>query len=214
MSAKQQHFMCLEEIRWSTIYVIDIAWDRVFYEIYRHEHEGELPCCILHKTRGFLMLYVFYITTTPYLPCNNKNINWKELYDFYYTAITLTTGYKIIYNVPYVTGYILHCRGEELKYQAVVRDEMTQLETALLTTQRDYELLKVCNRHSMRLSVLWNIQAQSRAWVYCIKHEDISYYNYVFYITTTLTRRELYDFHYTLVTLTIVIIHTFYYYYR
>ncbi len=38
------------------------------------------------------MLYVFYITTTPYLPCN---INRKELYDFYYTAITLTTGYKI-----------------------------------------------------------------------------------------------------------------------
>ncbi len=40
------------------------------------------------------MLYVFYIATTPYLPCNNKNINRKELYDFYYTAITLTTGYK------------------------------------------------------------------------------------------------------------------------
>ncbi len=48
---------------WSTVpsyqgwlsYVIDIAWDRVFYEIYRHEHEGELPC-ILHKTRWFLML--------------------------------------------------------------------------------------------------------------------------------------------------------------
>ncbi len=44
------------------------------------------------------MLYVFYITTTPYLPCNNNNR--KELYDFYYTAITLTTGYKIyIYHV-------------------------------------------------------------------------------------------------------------------
>ncbi len=43
------------------------------------------------------MLYVFYITTTPYLPCNNNNINRKELYDFYYTAITLTTGYKYIY---------------------------------------------------------------------------------------------------------------------
>ncbi len=40
------------------------------------------------------MLYVFYIATTPYLPCNNKNINQKELYDFYYTAITLTTGYN------------------------------------------------------------------------------------------------------------------------
>ncbi len=66
----------------------------MFYAIYRHEGEGELPCIILlHKTRGFLMLYVFYITTTPYLLCNN--INRKELYDLYYTAITLTTGYKI-----------------------------------------------------------------------------------------------------------------------
>ncbi len=27
-------------------------------------HKGELPIRILHKTRGFLMLYVFYITTT------------------------------------------------------------------------------------------------------------------------------------------------------
>ena len=32
-----------------------------------------------------------YITTTPYLPCNK---NQKELYDFYYTA--LTTGYKLL----------------------------------------------------------------------------------------------------------------------
>ncbi len=40
------------------------------------------------------MLYVFYITMTPYLPCNNNNINRKELYDFYYTAITLTTEYN------------------------------------------------------------------------------------------------------------------------
>ncbi len=30
----------------------------------------------------------------------NKNINRKELYDFYYTAITLTTGYKSTYNSP------------------------------------------------------------------------------------------------------------------
>ncbi len=43
--------------------------------------------CIKHED------FSCYITTTPYLPCNNKNINRKELYDFYYTAITLTTGY-------------------------------------------------------------------------------------------------------------------------
>ncbi len=47
------------------------------------------------------MLYTC-ITTTPYLPFNNNNINRKELYDFYYTAITLTTGYKIIYNYCFV----------------------------------------------------------------------------------------------------------------
>ncbi len=29
--------------------------------------------CILHKTRGFLMLCVFYITTPPYLPCNKSH---------------------------------------------------------------------------------------------------------------------------------------------
>ncbi len=81
--------------------VIDIAWDRVFYEIYRHEHEGEAPRASCHvyfiKYEDFSCYnYVFYITTTPYLPCNNKNINRK---DFYYTAITLTTGYKWRYDL-------------------------------------------------------------------------------------------------------------------
>ncbi len=47
------------------------------------------------------MLYVFYITTTPY-----NNINQKELYDFYYTAITLTTGYKNII-IHYNYGCVL-----------------------------------------------------------------------------------------------------------
>ncbi len=82
---------------------LDIAWNWVFYEIYRHEHEGEAPrasChvhvyCIKHEDFSCYNYNVFYITTTPYLPCNNNNnINRKELYDFYYTAITLTTGYK------------------------------------------------------------------------------------------------------------------------
>ncbi len=53
------------------------------------------------------MLYVFYITTTPYLLCNNKNINRKELYEFYYTAITLTTRYKNQYS--YVVEPLLGC---------------------------------------------------------------------------------------------------------
>ncbi len=49
------------------------------------------------KPRGRVAMYIaenmrishaicVYITTTPYLPCNNKNINRKELYDFYYTV--------------------------------------------------------------------------------------------------------------------------------
>ncbi len=62
-------------------------------EIYRHEHEGELSC-ILHKTQGFLMLYHDDPLPTVY-------INRKELYDFYYTAITLTTGYKYWYSHEY-----------------------------------------------------------------------------------------------------------------
>ncbi len=46
-------------------YVIDIAWDRVFCEIY-----------IQAQARGRVAMYIAlntsYITTTPYLPCNNK----------------------------------------------------------------------------------------------------------------------------------------------
>ncbi len=64
----------------------------------RHEHEGEAlraSCHVyLHKTRGFLC-YVFYITATPYLPCNNYKPEGTVYMTFiYYTAITLTTGYK------------------------------------------------------------------------------------------------------------------------
>ncbi len=55
----------------------------------RHKHEGELPVyCIEHEDFSCYN-YVFYITTTPYLPCN---ITRKGLYDFYYTLVTLTTG--------------------------------------------------------------------------------------------------------------------------
>ena len=84
----------------------------MFYEIYRHEHEHEgeaqrVSChvhchvhvyCIKHEEFSFYMYNImyFYITATPYLPCNNNNINRKELYDFYYVAITFTTGYKIM----------------------------------------------------------------------------------------------------------------------
>ncbi len=45
-----------------------IARDLVFYEIYRHKHEGELPVyCIKHEHAIIIM---FYITTTPDLLCN------------------------------------------------------------------------------------------------------------------------------------------------
>ncbi len=41
----------------------------------KHKHEGELPVyCIKHEDFSCYM-YVFYITTTPYLPCNNNNYN-------------------------------------------------------------------------------------------------------------------------------------------
>ncbi len=49
--------------------------------------------CIKHEDFSCYN-YVFYIMTTPYLPCNN-NINRKEPYDFYYTAINLDNGIDI-----------------------------------------------------------------------------------------------------------------------
>ena len=36
-----------------------------------------------------------------------------------------------------------HTRGEEVKYQVEVREEMAQLETALGSTKRDYEMLRI-----------------------------------------------------------------------
>ncbi len=43
----------------------------MFYAIYRHKHEGELPVyCIKHE--DFSCYYVFYITTIPYLPCKGR----------------------------------------------------------------------------------------------------------------------------------------------
>ena len=59
----------------------------MFYEIYRHKHEG-----VAYKTRGFL---VFYITPTVYTDRVIKVIQYRKvLYNFYYTLVTLTTGYK------------------------------------------------------------------------------------------------------------------------
>ncbi len=63
--------------------------------------------CILHKTRGFLMLYVFISRRPLTRPCN---INRKELYDFYYMAITLTTGYNNVYN----TRSTVHCSATSI----------------------------------------------------------------------------------------------------
>ncbi len=65
--------------------------------IYRHKHEGELPVyCIKHQDFSCYN-YVFYITTTPYLPCNKNHTNTgRVLYDFY-TLVTLTTRYITTY---------------------------------------------------------------------------------------------------------------------
>ncbi len=96
--------------------------------------EGELPC-ILHKTRGFL-LYVFYITTTLYLPCNNKNINRKELYDFYYTAITL---WQRDINVFYITTTpYLPCNNKNINRKELYDFYYTAIT---LTTGYKYRLL-------------------------------------------------------------------------
>ncbi len=40
-----------------------------------HEHKGELPCIL----RGFLMLYVFYITTTPYIRARIRDLLLRSI---------------------------------------------------------------------------------------------------------------------------------------
>ncbi len=45
--------------------------------------------CIKHED---FSCYVFYITTTDRVVKITQY--WKGLYDFYYTLVTLTTGYK------------------------------------------------------------------------------------------------------------------------
>ena len=40
-------------------------------------------------------------------------------------------------------------RQEELRYQTEVRDEMSQLETALASVKRDYELLKIDHEQTL-----------------------------------------------------------------
>ncbi len=79
--------------------------------------------CIKHEDFSCYN-YVFYIRT-PYLPCNNNNINRKELYDFYYTAITLTTGYNILiqnlYSLPtFMCTYLWQSAPSTLSPPAVV----------------------------------------------------------------------------------------------
>ncbi len=98
----------------------------MFYEIYRHEHEGVLP---------ILMLYVFYITTTPYLPCNNNNINRK---DFYYTAITLTTGYEFTYDTCTMTLY----PNKKLMMDKSLVFAISSVVLQLVTPDNGYRLLE------------------------------------------------------------------------
>ncbi len=62
--------------------------------LYRHEHEPRGRVASIKREDFSCYNYVFYITTLTYRVIK---LNRKELYDFYYTAITLTTGYK-----PYI----------------------------------------------------------------------------------------------------------------
>ena len=69
-------------------------------ECFMEPARGRVAIYIVHKTRGFLMLHIIiiimcFISRRPltYRVITN-NITQKELYDFYYTLLTLTTGYK------------------------------------------------------------------------------------------------------------------------
>ncbi len=121
----------------------------------RHEHEGEAPrasChvyCIKHEDFSCYN-YVFYITTTPYLLCNNNNR--KELYD---TAITLTTRYKCCKRSA-VSVYVSVTSGNAWSH-------------------RDYDYVPcmiVINISSCSCAVLWPTKICSRCsyylWVSCL----------------------------------------------
>ncbi len=112
-----------------------ITWDRVFYEIYRHEHEGETPrasChvyCIKHEDFSCYM-YMCFISRRPLTYRVIKVIQYRKgPYDFYYALVTLTTGYKYRYsctrNVQLIQleregknciSSIQHDRGLKYKY--------------------------------------------------------------------------------------------------
>ena len=47
------------------LYAIDIAWDRVFYEIYRHEHEGKAPRASCHVYCIKHVMLMFFISRRP-----------------------------------------------------------------------------------------------------------------------------------------------------
>ncbi len=63
---------------------------------YTGTNECEAPRASCHKTQGFLMLYVFYIMTTPYRPCTKSHtILEGTVYDFYYTPVYNNHGRKL-----------------------------------------------------------------------------------------------------------------------
>ncbi len=75
------------------------------------------------------MLIVFYITTTPYLP-TYRVIKRKELYDFYYTIVTLTTGYKMKmrgYSTKIPTTSLEDKGGKGKHFKVVVTSDLGRL---------------------------------------------------------------------------------------
>ncbi len=68
--------------------------------IYRHKHEGELP--VYCEDFSCYNNNVFYITTTPYRPCNKsqKGLYARLLLRVLYTICSLISGWHNSFGVP------------------------------------------------------------------------------------------------------------------
>ena len=131
----------------------------MFYEIYRHEHEGEAPRASFHvyciKHEDFSCYNYVFISRRPltYRVIIIIIINRKELYDFYYMhvctmymAITLTMGYRYNkrYSVhahsttgpPNVSGVLKHRRQFTTWHSLIRMSALCDISDAVQDTLR------------------------------------------------------------------------------
>ena len=132
-TAKSQHLMQLEEIRYL-----------VLVHPLTHSHSLTSPLSPPHTLTPHtpphtLTPLIFPHSHSPTPPLSPHTLTPPH---------TLTTSHShTLYSHshtshPHTPSPTPH-RGEEVKYQVEVREEMAQLETALASTKRDYEMLRI-----------------------------------------------------------------------